>query len=387
LPEFLLKFNGINGMIAIFRYTMGIESYNLLYVDDELQNLISFKACFRKHYNVYTAGSAKEAIEILKQVPIHLVMTDQRMPEMTGVEFLENIIHDYPDTVRIILTGFSDMDAIIHAINTGRVFRYIRKPWDENELKMTIDNALHLYNLQQKNKELLQDLQVKVAEQEKILNVFQKFVPGEIVERVLKLQEDASLLEGEYRNVAVLFCDIRNFTALSEQISPKEVVRLLNGYYSMLSKVIKNHHGCVNQYVGDEIFAVFGAPAFYPDNEKNAVLCAMEMIEKLQELNVMYKNRIGREIEVGIGINSGEVVAGNLGSEDKIEYSITGDTVNTGKRIECLTKDNPNTILISESTFEKVKELVVTEQWAPVEVRGKSNKITVFEIKGKKIIH
>ena len=231
---------------------------------------------------------------------------------------------------------------------------------------------------------MLQDLQVKVAEQKKILNVFEKFVPAEVIERVLKLQEDSSLLEGEYRNVAVLFCDIRGFTSISESISPKEVVRLLNGYYSMFSKIVKNHQGCVNQYVGDEIFAVFGAPAFSPDNEKNAVLCAIDIIEKLKDLNDIYKTRIGREIEVGIGVNSGEVVAGNLGSEDKIEYSITGDVVNTGKRIESLTKDNPNVVLISESTYEKVKDIIDAVVWEPVEVRGKSNKITVFEVKGKK---
>jgi adenylate cyclase len=363
------------------------ENYNLLYVDDEQQNLFSFRASFRKHYNIYTANNVKEGIEVLKQTPIHLVITDQRMPDMTGVEFLENVLRDYPDAVRIILTGFSDIDAIVRAINTGRVFRYITKPWDENELKMTIDNALHIYNLEQKNKQLIRDLQLKVTEQEKILNVFEKFVPTEVVARVLKKHEDDSLLEGEHRHVAVLFCDIRNFTSISEKIAPKEVVGMLNGYYSSFSAIIKRHSGCVNQYVGDEIFAVFGAPAFSTDNEKNAVLCAMDIIGRLSDLNKIYESRIGRKIEIGIGINSGEVIAGNMGSEDKIEYSITGDTVNTGKRIECLSKDDPDKILVSETVFEKTKALVDFKKWEPVEVRGKTNKITVYEVLGYKNVN
>lgn len=360
------------------------DRFNILYVDDEPQNLISFKACFRRFYQIYTASNAAEGINILRQIHIQLIITDQRMPEMTGVQFLEKIIPDYPEAIRMILTGFSDTDAIIKAINTGQIFRYISKPWDENELKMTIDNALNLYNLQQKNKQLIYDLQQKVVEQERTLRFFQKYVPSPVVEKMLSAKEDSALFEGESRNVAVLFCDIRNFTATSETISPREVVKLLNAYYSMMSATIKRHNGMVNQYVGDEIFAVFGAPVAYPHNEVNAVMCALDMIETLAALNTNQSQFLGKKLEVGIGINSGEVVAGNLGSEDKIEYSITGDTVNTGKRIECLTKEHPNQILINESMYPFVKDLVHTKKWEPVEVKGKSSKLTVYEVLGRK---
>jgi response regulator RpfG family c-di-GMP phosphodiesterase len=119
------------------------KKYNILYVDDEQHNLNSFKAAFRRHYNVYTALGAKEGIEVLNTNPIHLIITDQRMPEMTGVEFLEKAIGLYPETIRMILTGFSDVEDIIRAINTGRIYRYITKPWQE--LSYVLRGCLYIY--------------------------------------------------------------------------------------------------------------------------------------------------------------------------------------------------------------------------------------------------
>lgn len=131
----------------------------ILYVDDEVKNLDSFKIIFRRDYDVLVAKSAQEGLEILKDNEIRLVITDQRMPNMTGVEFLEKIANLYPEITRIILTGYSDMEAIISAINKGRVFRYITKPWNKDELKETIDYALEAYKLRIENKELIEQLQ------------------------------------------------------------------------------------------------------------------------------------------------------------------------------------------------------------------------------------
>ena len=358
------------------------KNFTILYVDDEQQNLISFKAAFRREYKIMTAISGQEAIEILKEHDVQLIISDQRMPEMTGVEFLENILPVYPDAIRMILTGFSDVEAIIDAINKGKVFRYITKPWDENELRMTIENAKTLFNLQLKNKSLVDELQIKVQEQEKTLKLFMKYVPEQVVQKALNDTGD-SIFEGEVRNITVLFCDIRGFTSMSEDMSPKEVVSFLNHYYSIMSEVIKRHNGVVNQFVGDEIFSVFGAPVAYANNEENAVFCAIEMMAKLNALNELYKDKLPAPVGMGIGINSGEVVAGNLGSEDKIEYSVTGDTVNTGKRIEMLTKENPNTILISDLVYEKTKKAIETKAWEPMAVKGKKEKITVYEVLNK----
>lgn len=130
----------------------------ILYVDDEKDNLVVFNSAFRRYYEIYLASSAQEGFEIMKKNEIKLVITDQRMPGMTGTEFLEKIIPDYPDCIRIILTGFSDIDAVIQAINKGGVYRYVTKPWERDEMKITIDNGLETYQLKLQNKKLFDEL-------------------------------------------------------------------------------------------------------------------------------------------------------------------------------------------------------------------------------------
>jgi class 3 adenylate cyclase/ActR/RegA family two-component response regulator len=362
---------------------MDTEKFTVLYVDDEEQNLVSFRATFRRDYTIYTAISGEEGLEIMANNQISLVITDQRMPEMTGIQFLEKVIPEYPDTIRMVLTGFSDIEVIIEAINTGRVFRYINKPWDDTELKMTIENARQVYDLQVNNKTLMSQLKQKVEEQEKTLKLFTKYVPESIVQKSLNSSID-TIFDGEVREIAVLFCDIRGFTPMSEELSPKEIVSFLNDFYSLMTEIIQRHNGSVNQFVGDEVFAAFGAPLSFPDNETNAVFCGIEMIEKLPILSQKYQGKIKKEIQVGIGINSGEVVAGNLGSEERIDYSLTGDTVNTGKRIETITIDHPNSILISDAVYQKTKAHLNVKKWEPLHVKGKKDKITVYEVLGRK---
>lgn len=124
---------------------MAEKKINILYVDDEENNLISFKAVFRIKYKVFTAISASEGIKILETKPIEIIITDQRMPEMTGIEFLEKALEIYPDPIRILLTGYADMNAVIDAVNKGKIFHYLSKPWNEEELDMTIKRAYDVY--------------------------------------------------------------------------------------------------------------------------------------------------------------------------------------------------------------------------------------------------
>ncbi|MCI4666571.1 MAG: response regulator [Bacteroidia bacterium] len=357
------------------------KDFSILYVDDEEQNLISFKATFRREYKIFTAKGGTEGIEILRKENIKLIITDQRMPGMTGVQFLERTLAEYPDTIRVVLTGFSDMEAIIDVINSGRIFRYITKPWEEDELRMTIENARQLYELQQKNKKLLLELQSQVEEQGRVIELFKKYVPETVVEKALTATS-SSIFDGELKEIAVLFCDIRGFTPMSEEMSPSEVVGFLNDYYAMMTQVVQRHGGTVNQFVGDEVFACFGAPMPNSHIELSATMCAIEMMEKRVLINEKYKGKLGREVEIGIGINAGEAVAGNLGSEVKISYSVTGDTVNTGKRIESLTKNRPNTILMSERVFSMVEDKIRAKAWDNIELRGKKEKIQIFEVLG-----
>ncbi|TCV18762.1 response regulator receiver domain-containing protein [Sphingobacterium alimentarium] len=122
-----------------------MSKISILYVDDEENNLVSFKANFRMKYNIHTAISGNEAIEIIKKTPIEIIITDQRMPEMTGVEFLEKVIEINPEPMRILLTGYTDMTAVIDAVNKGKIFHYLTKPWNANELDETIQKAYEIY--------------------------------------------------------------------------------------------------------------------------------------------------------------------------------------------------------------------------------------------------
>jgi response regulator RpfG family c-di-GMP phosphodiesterase len=130
---------------------MSDKKIDILYVDDEENNLVSFKATFRLKYNVMIASSADAAIKILESKPVEIIITDQRMPQMTGIEFLEKIIDKYPDPIRILLTGYADMNAVIDAVNKGKIFHYLSKPWSEQELNETIKKAFEVY---QSNKEI-----------------------------------------------------------------------------------------------------------------------------------------------------------------------------------------------------------------------------------------
>lgn len=130
----------------------------ILYVDDEVNNLHAFKAMFRRVYDVFVAESADVARKILKEHEIHIIISDQRMPEMTGIEFFESILEEYPAPIRILLTGYSDISAVIDAINRGQVYKYFSKPWSETDLKENIDRAYQIYKLRKENKELTESL-------------------------------------------------------------------------------------------------------------------------------------------------------------------------------------------------------------------------------------
>jgi response regulator RpfG family c-di-GMP phosphodiesterase len=135
-----------------------LEKINVLYVDDEVGNLTAFKAAFRRDFNIFIAESAEKGIKVLDQNEIEIILTDQRMPEATGIEFLQSIMDNYPDAIRIMVTGFSDITTVIDAINKGRVYQYVTKPWDNDSLKMTINQAYEVYRLRKENIQLTQSL-------------------------------------------------------------------------------------------------------------------------------------------------------------------------------------------------------------------------------------
>jgi signal transduction histidine kinase len=179
-----------------------MDAPTILYVDDDKENLRTFKRLFRKQYNVLLAESGEEGLQIIHlHSPIPLIISDQRMPEMTGIEFLEKTIKISPDSIRMIITGFTDVQALIDAINTGRVYRYITKPWDVQELYVTFKRAVESYDLKKKNNQLLIDLQRKNEDLERSYKTLQetqeKLIQSEKLASIGRL---ASRIAHELRN-------------------------------------------------------------------------------------------------------------------------------------------------------------------------------------------
>lgn len=137
---------------------METDKIKVLYVDDEVNNLQAFKATFRRDYKIFLAESAMEGRELLKEQEVDVIITDQRMPDETGVEFLESVIPIYPEPIRILLTGYSDIQAVIDSINKGKVYHYLTKPWEEDYLKTVVKNAYEVYALRKENKQLTDSL-------------------------------------------------------------------------------------------------------------------------------------------------------------------------------------------------------------------------------------
>ncbi|MDH5174171.1 MAG: adenylate/guanylate cyclase domain-containing protein, partial [Elusimicrobiota bacterium] len=174
------------------------------------------------------------------------------------------------------------------------------------------------------------------------------------------------------------------FTAMSEKLPPEEVVDFLNEYFSEMVSVVTKYEGTLDKFIGDALLAVFGAPIAHPDDARKAVFAALEMQEKLKEFN---KNRVMKgknEIRIGIAVHTGNLVAGNIGSEVRMEYTVIGDTVNLTSRLEPLNKQFGTQILISESTYSEVKDYIEVREIPAVELRGKEEKVKVYDVLGKK---
>jgi adenylate cyclase len=184
----------------------------ILYLDDEENNLQSFIATFRRYYTIFAETSIQKAIDVLKNNEINLIITDQRMPEMSGVEFLKLIKKDFPDPVRMILTGYSDVNAIISSINDGSVLSYISKPWNEKELKELIDIAIRIQQNEKHNNELKNNLEEAINKQKTTINLLQKYAPEETVNHILEKINNNDALDIKNikkSEVTVLFSDIR----------------------------------------------------------------------------------------------------------------------------------------------------------------------------------
>ena len=215
---------------------------------------------------------------------------------------------------------------------------------------------------------------------DRIRNVFAKFVPREIIDDMIEQSAQDSPLMGETRKVVVLFADIRSFTTICEINSAEKIVTFLNRYFDIMVNIIRNHGGIIDKFIGDAILAVFGAPKSYTDNAARAVRAAVEMIRALDEVNTDGIDIPGDKFDIGIGVHEGEGIVGTIGSSDKFDYTVIGDTVNLASRLEGLTKHYKKHIIISENVKEKIQDEIFVREVDTVKVKGKDASTAIFAV-------
>jgi adenylate cyclase len=219
-------------------------------------------------------------------------------------------------------------------------------------------------------------------ERRRVRDVFSRFVDERVVNQVLEQAGGELRLGGESRECTVLFSDLRGFTTYSEGRQPAEVIDILNSYTEEMSQAILNHEGTLLSYLGDGIFALFGAPLEQPDHRDRAVATARDMITRLEQFNKDQQAQ-GKDVDfrMGIGINTGTVMVGNVGSERRLEYTAIGDPVNTASRIEGLTKGTPHQIYLAESTYQGLTDKSADlEQIGELDIRGRTTGVKIWGV-------
>jgi len=214
---------------------------------------------------------------------------------------------------------------------------------------------------------------------EKIQSAMGKYISKDVMQNVMQ-NIDSVGLGGKRAVVTVLFADIRGFTTISEQLSAEEVTRVLNEYFSALVPIIEKYSGVLNKFMGDAILAIFGEPIKNENHAINAVRCADEILKRVKKLQTQWQSEGKPKIEIGIGISTGEAFVGNIGSEERLEYTVIGDTVNIASRIENYNKVYKTKFLISQETFEMVQKHVDVIKIREVSIRGKSRRINIYEV-------
>jgi len=244
---------------------------------------------------------------------------------------------------------------------------------------LVMGNA-ELFSLTREDLEKQKELTThQIEEKRKIKDMFGRFTSPHIVEQLMAKPEDLAL-GGTRRQMTVLFSDIRGFTTYSENREPEEVVTILNEYLTEMTEIILEHGGTLDKYVGDEIMAIWGAPMAQYDHAELAVKAAVGMVKRLQELKAKWFTEGIEPVDMGIGIHSGDMVVGYMGSPRRMDYTVIGDNVNIGARVEALTRDYSCYIIITEDTLDEVKNIVETTPLGSVSLKGKELTVPVHKI-------
>ena len=329
--------------------------------DNKVNRLLLTRSLELQGHRVASAENGRVALEMLRSDNFDLLLLDMEMPEMDGFQVLEQLatdakLRDLPVLVTSSLEGIAH---IVRCIELG-ADDYLSKPVNPVLLRARINSSLEKKRLRDQQKDMIR-----------------RFATSEVAE---DLQQSGFSLGGRRVQGTVMFSDIRGFTALVESQPPEETIELLNTYYTLMFDAITGQGGVVNQMIGDGLMAIFGAPLPLADPPGAAVRAALDMIEMIELLNVERAGLEKAPIAIGIGIASGEVVAGYTGTQQRATYTCIGDTVNLAARLEAHTKVALRAILIDGATRDAIGEPLTADALGPVLFKGKAEPVEVYAV-------
>ncbi|MBQ0796184.1 adenylate/guanylate cyclase domain-containing protein [Zhongshania sp.] len=331
----------------------------------------------RQNYMVIEAASGERCLEIMRSAQPDLVLLDLVMPDMNGYEVLQVIRND--EALRripvVVVSGMQDEEGAVRCIDAG-ASDYLLKPVNATLLKARIRALLEAKGWRDREREYLAELE---KSQRFIRKIFGRYLSDEIVQRLLD-DNDGLQLGGELRQVTILMADIRGFSALSQQLGPEQCVKLLNNYFAAMTEVVQRFRGTVDEFVGDGILVIFGAPLSDKDDCDRAIACAVAMQLAIKDVNARNRADNLPEITMGIGLNTGDVVAGNVGSEIRSKYGVVGHNVNLTGRIESCTVGGQ--ILASPATIAAASTQVLSGDKVTVSLKGMGDAVALTEILG-----
>lgn len=350
----------------------------LLVVDDnELNRDMLSRRLGSRGYGVEVAEDGERALAMVEGQAFDLVLLDVMMPGLSGIEVLERLRARWPesDLPVIMATARDTTEDVVEALRLG-ANDYVTKPLDFPVVLARVETQLTLKRQKQEIRRLAEDLELR---NRFIQSLFGRYLSDEVVAGLLATPEGPRL-GGEQKKVTLLMSDLRGFTPLTEGLSPDQVLRLLNSYLGAMADVILSHQGTIDEFVGDAILAIFGAPLAREDDARRAVQCAVEMQAAIQELNRSNEREGLPRLEMGVAIHTGQVIVGNIGSERRTKYGVVGSAVNHAGRIESFTVGGQ--VLISDATLRDAGEGVRVGSRLAIDAKGTRERIVVYDLRG-----
>jgi class 3 adenylate cyclase len=327
--------------------------------DNKVNRLLLVRSLELMGHAVTTAENGRVALERLRAGRFDLVLLDMEMPEVDGFAVLAAMKEDLAlrDVPAIVTSSLEGIDHVIRCVALGAE-DYLHKPVNPVLLKARIGASLEKKWLRDQQKELLR-----------------RFATPEVA---ADLEQSGFALGGRRVRATVMFVDIRDFTPLAESQPPEETIELLNNYYALMFEAIGEHDGIVTLMVGDGLMAVFGAPLPLPDHEERAVRAAQEMTDLIALFNEEREAAGRPPIRIGVGIASGEMIAGYAGTKARATYTCIGDIVNLASRIEAHTKVAGRPILMDKATRDALRDRIATEPLGAATFKGIAAPVEVF---------